>query len=80
MGEIRYLSVIPQALFIARGPAFLQSTVVSPFHNIELYNLMCHIGGVEPSANNGTLGSLYHILAEPPLYPELPGVRSNIFF
>ncbi|XP_050729429.1 venom phosphodiesterase-like [Eriocheir sinensis] len=67
-----YYQTTMNALFIATGPEFLQSTVVAPFHNIELYNLMCHLTGVEPAPNNGTLGSLYHILAQPPAYPELP--------
>lgn len=30
-----------QAIFIGYGPAFKTSTVVLPFENIELYNLMC---------------------------------------
>lgn len=64
-----------QALFIASGPEFLHNIQPEPFHNIELYNLMCHLTGVEPSPNNGTLGSLYHILAQPPEYPKLPKVR-----
>ncbi|XP_063883864.1 venom phosphodiesterase-like [Scylla paramamosain] len=60
------------ALFIALGPDFLHNMEIEPFHNIELYNLMCHLTGVNPSPNNGTLGSLYHILAHPPEYPQLP--------
>lgn len=72
--------ILPQALFIATGPEFLQGVVVAPFHNIELYNLMCHLAGVEPAPNNGTLGSLYHTLAQPPAYPELPEVRGLDFF
>lgn len=30
-----------QAIFIGYGPAFKTSTVVPPFENVELYNLMC---------------------------------------
>lgn len=30
-----------QAIFIGYGPGFKTSTVVPPFENIELYNLMC---------------------------------------
>lgn len=67
-----------QALFIASGPEFLHNIQPEPFHNIELYNLMCHLTGVEPSPNNGTMGSLYHILAQPPEYPKLPKVRIKL--
>ena len=67
-----------QALFIASGPDFQHNMQAEPFHNIELYNLMCHLTGVEPYPNNGTLGSLYHILAQPPQYPQLPVVSTKL--
>lgn len=31
----------PQAIFIGHGPGFKFNTVVEPFENIEIYNLMC---------------------------------------
>lgn len=30
-----------QAIFIGYGPGFKNNTVVPPFENIELYNIMC---------------------------------------
>lgn len=30
-----------QAIFIGYGPGFKKQTVVPPFENIEVYNLMC---------------------------------------
>lgn len=30
-----------QAIFIGYGPGFKYNTVVPPFENIEVYNLMC---------------------------------------
>lgn len=30
-----------QAMFLSYGPKFVSKTVVEPFSNIELYNLMC---------------------------------------
>ncbi|XP_071548743.1 venom phosphodiesterase-like isoform X2 [Panulirus ornatus] len=60
------------ALFVASGPDFKNSIEIEPFQNIELYNLMCHMTGVRPAPNNGTSGSLYHILANPPNLPPLP--------
>ncbi|XP_068246161.1 venom phosphodiesterase 2-like isoform X2 [Palaemon carinicauda] len=73
-GEHGYDNYFPlmNALFIASGPAFKQQLRIEPFQNIELYNLMCHLSGVKPSPNNGTEGSLYHILANPPDAPVIP--------
>jgi hypothetical protein len=42
------------AMFVAQGPSFKKKTEVHPFHNIDLYNLMCAMMGVDPSPNNGT--------------------------
>ena len=42
------------ALFIAQGPSFKKGVEVRPFHNIELYNLMCAMVGINPGPNNGT--------------------------
>jgi len=41
------------ALFVAHGPSLRQGLVVAPFRNIHLYNLMCHILGLEPAENDG---------------------------
>ncbi|XP_033991375.1 ectonucleotide pyrophosphatase/phosphodiesterase family member 1 [Trematomus bernacchii] len=54
-----------QAIFIGYGPGFKENTVVPPFENIELYNLMCDLLGIRPSPNNGTHGSLNHLLKHP---------------
>ena len=43
-----------QAMFVAQGPSFKKNTQIRPFHNIDLYNLMCAMIGVEPAPNNGT--------------------------
>ncbi|CAL4075250.1 unnamed protein product, partial [Meganyctiphanes norvegica] len=60
------------ALFLAAGPAFQEKIEVEPFQNIELYNLMCHLAGIVPAPNNGTQGSLDHILKSPPPRDPLP--------
>lgn len=70
-GYDNYFSLM-NALFIASGPAFKKELRIEPFQNIELYNLMCLLSGVEPAPNNGTEGSLYHILTNPPDEPVLP--------
>ncbi|XP_069126683.1 uncharacterized protein [Argopecten irradians] len=54
-----------QALFLAHGPAFHQNLTVEPFENIELYNLMADVLGISPAPNNGTHGSLNHVLKNP---------------
>ncbi|KAF7230737.1 ectonucleotide pyrophosphatase/phosphodiesterase family member 1 [Nothobranchius furzeri] len=54
-----------QAIFIGYGPAFKTNTVVAPFENIEIYNLMCDLLEISPASNNGTHGSLNHLLKDP---------------
>ncbi|KAA0201529.1 hypothetical protein HAZT_HAZT005420, partial [Hyalella azteca] len=66
------------ALFVARGPAFKSGLELAPFQNIQLYNLMCHLTGVLPAENNGTLGALNAMLNTPgPIIP-LPEVRTRL--
>ncbi|KAM9317106.1 ectonucleotide pyrophosphatase/phosphodiesterase family member 1 [Gastrophryne carolinensis] len=61
-----------QALFIGYGPKFRFRTETEAFENIEIYNLMCDLLGIEPAANNGSHGSLNHLLKEPVYEPALP--------
>jgi predicted AlkP superfamily pyrophosphatase or phosphodiesterase len=51
-----------RATFVAHGPAFKQGVTVEPFENIQLYNVMAGILGVEPAPNDGTPGALSSIL------------------
>nr|XP_045581985.1 venom phosphodiesterase-like isoform X2 [Procambarus clarkii] len=69
-GYDHYLQFM-NALFLGHGPELRRNTEVEAFHNIELYNLMCVLVGVEPAPNNGTWGALHHLLASPPP-PPLP--------
>ncbi|XP_006885086.1 PREDICTED: ectonucleotide pyrophosphatase/phosphodiesterase family member 3-like [Elephantulus edwardii] len=62
-----------EAIFLAHGPSFKEKTEVEPFENIEIYNLMCDLLHIQPAPNNGTHGSLNHLLKVPfytPSYPE----------
>uniref|UniRef100_A0A8C5H5M5 Ectonucleotide pyrophosphatase/phosphodiesterase family member 1-like n=1 Tax=Gouania willdenowi TaxID=441366 RepID=A0A8C5H5M5_GOUWI len=61
-----------QAIFIGYGPGLKENTVVEPFENIELYNLMCDLLGIRPVPNNGTHGSLNHLLKFPVHLPVHP--------
>ena len=42
-----------RAIFIARGPAFKTRTVIEPFENIHIYNIMTRILGLTPAPNDG---------------------------
>lgn len=68
-----------QALFIGYGPKLKHSTEVQPFENIEIYNLMCDLLDIEPAPNNGTHGSLNHLLKQPVYEPSLPKELSEPF-
>ena len=59
------------AIFLAQGPSFRRGMTVDSFHNIELYNLMCIMIGIDPAPNNGTWGSLNHFLVSPPPDPTV---------
>ncbi|KAM9782606.1 autotaxin [Neosynchiropus ocellatus] len=61
-----------QTVFLGFGPAFKYKTKVPVFENIELYNMMCDLLGVKPAPNNGTHGSLNHLLRNPPHRPSIP--------
>ncbi|XP_008820365.1 ectonucleotide pyrophosphatase/phosphodiesterase family member 1 [Nannospalax galili] len=61
-----------QALFIGYGPAFKHGIEVDSFENIEVYNLMCDLLGLTPAPNNGSHGSLNHLLKEPVHIPHHP--------
>ncbi|XP_034029789.1 ectonucleotide pyrophosphatase/phosphodiesterase family member 2 isoform X1 [Thalassophryne amazonica] len=61
-----------QTIFLGYGPTFKFNTKVPAFENIELYNVMCDLLGLKPAANNGTHGSLNHLLRSPPYRPAVP--------
>jgi hypothetical protein len=49
-------------LFIAHGPSFRSGVVIDRFENIETYNLMASILGLEPAPNDGDPDTLRPIL------------------
>uniref|UniRef100_A0A671Y4L3 Ectonucleotide pyrophosphatase/phosphodiesterase 2 n=1 Tax=Sparus aurata TaxID=8175 RepID=A0A671Y4L3_SPAAU len=61
-----------QTIFLGYGPTFKFRTKVPAFENIELYNVMCDLLGLKPVPNNGTHGSLNHLLRAPPYRPTIP--------
>ncbi|XP_073349503.1 ectonucleotide pyrophosphatase/phosphodiesterase family member 1 [Pagrus major] len=66
-----------QAIFIGYGPGFKDNTVVPPFENIEVYNLMCDLLDIRPAPNNGTHGNLNHLLKRPVYLPVHPAQLSH---
>jgi predicted AlkP superfamily pyrophosphatase or phosphodiesterase len=42
-----------RAIFIAHGSAFKKSVVLEPFENVQVYNVMARILGVNPAHNDG---------------------------
>ncbi|XP_072296626.1 ectonucleotide pyrophosphatase/phosphodiesterase family member 1 [Eucyclogobius newberryi] len=66
-----------QAIFIGYGPGFKHKTVVPPFENIEVYNLVCDLLGIRPAPNNGTHGSLNHLLKRALFQPVHPAQQSH---
>ncbi|XP_053535553.1 ectonucleotide pyrophosphatase/phosphodiesterase family member 2 isoform X1 [Ictalurus punctatus] len=61
-----------QTIFFGYGPMFKYKTKIPPFENIELYNVMCDLLGLKPVPNNGTHGSLNHLLRNPVHKPSMP--------
>uniref|UniRef100_A0A673H8M3 Venom phosphodiesterase 1-like n=1 Tax=Sinocyclocheilus rhinocerous TaxID=307959 RepID=A0A673H8M3_9TELE len=66
-----------QASFLSLGPKFHFQTEVEPFSNIELYNLMCDVLEITPFHNNGTHGSLNHLLRMSVYSPSHPTEQSG---
>ncbi|KAM5286114.1 ectonucleotide pyrophosphatase/phosphodiesterase family member 3 isoform 1-T1 [Hipposideros larvatus] len=66
-----------EALFLAHGPSFKEKTEVEPFDNIEVYNLICDLLHIQPAPNNGTHGSLNHLLKVPSYEPFYEKEVSN---
>ncbi|KAM4689731.1 autotaxin isoform 2-T2 [Discoglossus pictus] len=61
-----------QTVFVGFGPTFKYKTKVPPFENIELYNVMCDLLGLKPAPNNGSHGSLNHLLKTVTYKPTFP--------
>lgn len=51
-----------RATFLAAGPAFRRGVTAPPFQNIHVYELLCHVLGIAPAANDGSLDSVRVLL------------------
>ncbi|XP_077019253.1 ectonucleotide pyrophosphatase/phosphodiesterase family member 7 isoform X2 [Tamandua tetradactyla] len=47
-----------KTIFRAVGPSFKKGLEVEPFDSIHVYELMCHLLGIKPEANDGRLSTL----------------------
>ncbi|MCP9262901.1 hypothetical protein DINM_006272 [Dirofilaria immitis] len=68
-GVCIFLIVSMRAIFIAVGPDIAQNREINDFQNIELYNLFTHLLRIDAAPNNGTNGSLFTVLRNPPTFP-----------
>ncbi|XP_025715342.2 ectonucleotide pyrophosphatase/phosphodiesterase family member 7 [Callorhinus ursinus] len=63
-----------KTIFRAVGPSFKTGLEVEPFESIHVYELMCHLLGIVPEANDGLLSTLLPMLQEtnsrPPSTPS----------
>ncbi|XP_040523476.1 ectonucleotide pyrophosphatase/phosphodiesterase family member 3 [Gallus gallus] len=66
-----------EAIFLGYGPSFKEKTEVDAFENIEVYNLMCDLLHITPAPNNGTHGSLNHLLKKPFYNPSYAKEESS---
>lgn len=48
-------------IFLAHGPAFKENYVAEPFDNVHVYPLMCHLLGINPAPNNGSLKAVKQV-------------------
>ena len=51
----------------ARGPAFREGEVVSPFNTVDLYPLMSKLLGINPRPNNSLMENVTVVLRQPPI-------------
>ena len=57
-----FKSVIGDPIFIAHGPSFKKNVTVPHFTNVNVYSLLCHLLGVTPAPNDGTLSATSDML------------------
>ncbi|GIY66038.1 hypothetical protein CDAR_454411 [Caerostris darwini] len=68
-----------RAIFVAYGPSIKRNVSTRPFINTEIYEFMTELINITPNSNNGTRGSLHHIMKTPrsvdPQYePDHPAI------
>lgn len=51
-----------KAFFRAVGPDFHSNLLSGPFESVNVYPLMCHLLGIQPDVNDGSLDNTRHML------------------
>jgi hypothetical protein len=63
--SLRFICCHTKATFVANGPSFKSDGFVGEtFANLDVYSLLCHIIGLTPAPNNGTLTGMQQFLKE----------------
>uniref|UniRef100_H2Z124 AP3A hydrolase n=1 Tax=Ciona savignyi TaxID=51511 RepID=H2Z124_CIOSA len=67
-GDHGYDNTLPnmRAFYYSIGPSFKKNYVMDGFESVHIYSLMCHLLGLKPAPNNGTLDVLRHTLKPVP--------------
>nr|DBA25687.1 TPA: hypothetical protein GDO54_010051 [Pyxicephalus adspersus] len=65
----------------ARGPAFHKNYRMASINSVDIYPMMCHILGLKPEANNGTLSNTKCLLSDQWCIqlPEAIGIVMGVF-
>jgi predicted AlkP superfamily pyrophosphatase or phosphodiesterase len=63
-GEHGYDNAVPnmRALFLARGPDFRPGSTIAEFPNVDVYDLLARLLGIDPAPNDGTLAPFLSVL------------------
>jgi predicted AlkP superfamily pyrophosphatase or phosphodiesterase len=63
-GEHGYDNAVPnmRALFLARGPDFRPASTLEEFPNVDVYDLLARLLGLDPAPNDGTLAPFLPVL------------------
>jgi predicted AlkP superfamily pyrophosphatase or phosphodiesterase len=63
-GEHGYDNAVPsmRALFLARGPDFRAGSTIAEFPNVDVYDLLARLLGIDPAPNDGTLAPFLPVL------------------
>jgi predicted AlkP superfamily pyrophosphatase or phosphodiesterase len=63
-GEHGYDNAVPnmRALFLAHGPDFRPGSTIAELPNVDVYDLLARLLGIEPAPNDGTLAPLLPVL------------------
>ena len=53
-----------RGIFVATGPGIKKNVKTKPINTVDIYQLMCHVLGIKPSANDGIWSHVDDILAD----------------